>query len=167
MQHLPWMPFKKNGCEDSKIRDQNQSDLRFLIPWTLPDFYLPSARFLQTELRERTLVTMPYSSSEKLKDPADSSVISCCFRPVSNRLLNSRNLRSVTKVFCRFSLQLVWKELYRKKEKLRYSTFFRSCLVNKIWTFSCIGLITWSDWKTHHHEMTMWFPKQWASSIHS
>ena len=29
----------------------------------------------------------------------------------------------------------------------------------QVWTFSFIGLITWFDWKTHHNEMTMWFPK--------
>ena len=46
-----------------------------------------------------TLVTMPYSSFEKLQDPASSSVISCYFRPVSNRLFNGRNLLSVTEVF--------------------------------------------------------------------
>ena len=32
-------------------------------------------------------------------------------------------------------------------------------IVNQVWTFSFIGLITWFDWKTHHNEMTMWFPK--------
>ena len=30
-------------------------------------------------------------------------------------------------------------------------------IVNQVWTFSLIGLITWFDWKTHHNEMTMWF----------
>ena len=79
-----------------------------------------------------TLVTMPYSSFEKLEDPASSSVISCCFRPVGNRLFNGRNLLSVTEVFCRFYLELVRKKLYGKKEKLRYSTFCQSSFVNQI-----------------------------------
>ena len=29
----------------------------------------------------------------------------------------------------------------------------------QVWTFSFIGLITWFAWKTHHNEMTPWFPK--------
>ena len=38
---------------------------------------------------------------------------------------------------------------------------FEFCFVNQVqvWTFSLIGLITWFNWKTHHNEMTMWFPK--------
>ena len=38
---------------------------------------------------------------------------------------------------------------------------FKFCFVNQVqaWTFSFIDLITWFDWKTHHNEMTMWFPK--------
>ena len=38
---------------------------------------------------------------------------------------------------------------------------FEFCFVNQVqvWTFSFIGLITWFNWKTHHNEMTMWFPK--------
>ena len=58
------------------------------------------------------------------------------------------------KGFCHpYLLNLSWVSLkekfYRSKEKLWYSTFCWSCLVNQYWTFSFIGLMTWFDWKLH------------------
>ena len=44
---------------------------------------------------------------------------------------------------------------------------FELCFVNQVWTFSLIGLITWFDWKTHHNEMTAWFPKGKYSKLGS
>ena len=82
------------------------------------------------------------TSVKKLLNSASCTFISCCFRPVSNPL----HLKFI-------------RTPYRKKEKLWYSPL--SCFVNQVqvWTFCFIDLITWFDWKSHHNEMNMWFPK--------
>ena len=75
--------------------------------------------------------------------------ISCCFIPVSNALLNGRNLLMVTENFGWLGsltvLSLSWvsqgKVLWKERKTL-VLTFCWSFFVNQVWPFSFIGLIT-------------------------
>ena len=69
----------------------------------------------------------------------------CCFRSVSNP----------------HHFKFLRTPYNRKKEKIWYSPV-SSVLLTKFRFLSVSSvsiLINWFDWKAHHNEMTMWFPK--------
>ena len=80
-------------------------------------------------------------------------------------LLKSYKIKLVVLLFLVFFLdQLVTPSVWNFLEHLierkkSFRTHLWVMFVNQVWSFSFIGLIIWFDWKTHHNEMTMWFPK--------